>query len=107
MVYRLGFATSRNEARLLIRQGHFLINGRKVNIPSFLVRVGDVIELREKSRQVARVNEALDGVMRRGVASWVELDRAAFKGTVKTLPVREEMTTPVFQERLIVELYSK
>jgi small subunit ribosomal protein S4 len=107
MVYRLGFATSRNEARLLVRQGHFLINGRKVNIPSFLVRVGDVIELREKSRQVARVNEALDGVMRRGVASWVELDRAAFKGTVKTLPVREEMTTPVFQERLIVELYSK
>ncbi|WP_027716920.1 30S ribosomal protein S4 [Desulfuromonas sp. TF] len=107
MVYRLGFATSRNEARLLVRQGHFLINGRKVNIPSFLVRVGDVIELREKSRQVARVNEALDGVMRRGVASWVELDRVAFKGTVKTLPVREEMTTPVFQERLIVELYSK
>jgi len=107
MVYRLGFATSRNEARLLVRQGHFLVNGRKVNIPSFLVRVGDVIELREKSRQVARVNEALDGVMRRGVVSWVELDRAAFKGTVKTLPVREEMTTPVFQEQLIVELYSK
>jgi small subunit ribosomal protein S4 len=107
MVYRLGFATSRNEGRLLVRQGHFLVNGRKVNIPSFLVRVGDVIELREKSRQVARVNEALDGVMRRGVVSWVELDRAAFKGTVKTLPVRAEMTTPVFQERLIVELYSK
>jgi small subunit ribosomal protein S4 len=107
MVYRLGFATSRNEARLLVRQGHFLVNGRKVNIPSFLVRVGDVIELREKSRQVARVNEALDGVLRRGVVSWVELDRASFKGTVKTLPVREEMTTPVFQEQLIVELYSK
>ena len=107
MVYRLGFATSRNEGRLLVRQGHFLVNGRKVNIPSFLVRVGDVIELREKSRQVARVNEALDGVMRRGVVSWVELDRAAFKGTVKTLPVRAEMTTPVFQEQLIVELYSK
>jgi len=107
MVYRLGFATSRNEGRLLVRQGHFMVNGRKVNIPSFLVRVGDVIELREKSRQVARVNEALDGVMRRGVVSWVELDRAAFKGTVKTLPVRAEMTTPVFQEQLIVELYSK
>lgn len=107
MVYRLGFATSRNEGRLLVRQGHFLVNGRKVNIPSYLVRVGDVIELREKSRQVARVNEALDGVMRRGVVSWVELDRAGFKGTVKTLPVRAEMTTPVFQEQLIVELYSK
>jgi small subunit ribosomal protein S4 len=107
MVYRLGFATSRNEARLLVRQGHFLVNGRKVNIPSFQVRVGDVVELREKSRQVARVNESLDGVMRRGVPSWVELDRTAFKGSLKTLPVREEMTTPVFQEHLIVELYSK
>ncbi len=107
MVYRLGFATSRNEARLLVRQGHFMVNGRKVNVPSYLVRPGDTVELREKSRQVARVNEALDGVMRRGIPSWVELDRAAFKGTVKTLPVREEMTTPVFQEHLIVELYSK
>jgi small subunit ribosomal protein S4 len=107
VVYRLGFASSRNEARLLIRQGHFLINGRKVNIPSFLVRVNDVVELREKSRQIARVNDSLDGVMRRGVPSWVELERDAFKGTLKTLPVREEMTTPAFQEQLIVELYSK
>jgi len=107
MVYRLGFAASRNEARSLVRQGHFAVNGRKVNIPSYSVRVGDTIELREKSRQVARINEALDGVMRRGIPSWVELDRNAFKGTVKTLPVREEMTTPVFQEHLVVELYSK
>ena len=107
VVYRLGFASSRNEARLLIRQGHFLINGRKVNIPSFLVRVNDVVELREKSRKIARVNDSLDGVMRRGVPSWVELERDAFKGTLKTLPVREEMTTPAFQEQLIVELYSK
>lgn len=107
MIYRLGFASSRNEARSLVRQGHFIVNGRKVNIPSYSVRVGDTIELREKSRQVARINEALDGVMRRGVPSWVELDRNAFKGTVKTLPVREEMTTPVFQEHLVVELYSK
>ena len=107
IVYRLGFGTSRNEARTLIRHGHFLVNGRKVNIPSYQVRPGDVVELREKSRQVTRVNEALDGVMRRGVPSWLELDRAGFKGTVKTLPVREEMTTPTFQEHLIVELYSK
>jgi len=107
MIYRLGFASSRNEARSLVRQGHFIVNGRKVNIPSYSVRVGDTIELREKSRQVTRINEALDGVMRRGVPSWVELDRNAFKGTVKTLPVREEMTTPVFQEHLVVELYSK
>ncbi len=107
MVYRMGFVSSRNEGRSLVRQGHFLVNGQRVDIPSYLVRPGDVVELREKSRQVARINEALDGVMRRGLPSWVELDRAAFKGIVKTLPVREEMTTPAFQEHLIVELYSK
>lgn len=107
MVYRLGFTTSRSESRQLVRHGHFMVNGRKVNIPSYQVRVGDVIEVREKSRKIARINEALDGVMRRGVPSWVELERDAFKGTVKTLPVRAEMTTPAFQEQLIVELYSK
>ncbi len=107
IVYRLGFATSRKEARQLVRHNHFKVNGRKVNIPSFLVRPGEVIELREKSREVARVNEALDGVMRRGVPSWLELDRPAFKGSLKSLPVREELTTPAFQEKLIVELYSK
>ncbi len=107
MIYRFGFSSSRSEGRMLIRQGHFLVNGRKVNIPSYQLRPGDVVELREKSRQIVRFNEALDGVMRRGVPTWLELDRAAFKGTVKTLPVREEMTTPVFQEHLIVELYSK
>jgi small subunit ribosomal protein S4 len=83
------------------------VKGRKVNVPSYILRVNDVVELREKSRKVARINEALDGVMRRGLPSWVELDRDAFKGSLKTLPVREEMTTPAFQEQLIVELYSK
>jgi small subunit ribosomal protein S4 len=107
IVYRLGFGSSRSEARLLIRQGHLQVNGRKVNIPSYLVRPGDMVELREKSRKVVRINDALDGVMRRGVPSWLDLDRPSFKGTVKTLPVRAEMTTPVFQEHLIVELYSK
>lgn len=107
MVYRMGFATSRTEARQLVRHSHFTVNGRKVNIPSYLVRPGDVVALREKSRQVVRINEALDGVMRRGVPSWVEVDRAAFAGKVRTLPVRAEMTTPTFQEQLIVELYSK
>ena len=107
IVYRTGFSTSRSEARQLVRHGHFLVNGRKVDIPSYQVRPGDMIEVREKSRAVARINEALDGVMRRGVPSWVELERDAFKGTVKTLPVRAEMTTPAFQEHLIVELYSK
>lgn len=107
VVYRAGFGTSRAEARCLVRHAHFQVNGRKVNIPSYQVRPGDVVELREKSQKVARINEALDGVMRRGIPSWVELDRKAFKAVLKTLPVREEMNTPAFQEQLIVELYSK
>jgi small subunit ribosomal protein S4 len=107
VVYRLGFGTSRREARSLVRHGHFLVNGRKVNIPSYLVKVGDAVELKEKSRSVARINEALDSAKRREGVSWVELEREQFKGTLTTLPVREEMTTPVFQEQLVVELYSK
>ncbi len=107
IVYRLGFAISRAQARTLVRHGHFQINDRKVNIPSFLVRPADVISLREKSREIACFVESLDSVMRRGVPSWVELDRDAFKGVMKTLPVRSELTTPEFQEQLIVELYSK
>ena len=107
VVYRMGFATSRSEAHQLMRHSHFLVNGRKVNIPSYLVRPDDVVELREKSRKIACINEALDGVMRRGLPTWVEVERDAFKGTLKTLPVRAEMTTPSFQEQLIVELYSK
>lgn len=107
IIYRLGFAASRAQARTLVRHGHFQVNGQKVNIPSFLVRTQDVVSLREKSRQIACINESLDSVMRRGVPSWLELERDAFKGTVKTLPVRSELTTPEFQEQLIVELYSK
>lgn len=107
VIYRLGFAVSRAQARTLIRHGHFEVNGRRVDIPSYLVRPDDVVSLREKSRQVACIIESLDSVMRRGLPSWVELERDAFKGTMKTLPVRSEMTTPEFQEQLIVELYSK
>lgn len=92
---------------MFVRHGHFLVNGRKVDIPSYLVRAGDVIEVREKSRKIAKISEALDSVMRRGIPSWLELERDAFKGTVKTLPAREELTSPVFEEQLIVELYSK
>ncbi len=107
IVYRLGFSASRAQARTLVRHGHFQVNERKVNVPSFLVRPNDTVSLREKSREVACINESLDSVMRRGVPSWVELDRDAFKGTIKALPVRSELTTPEFQEQLIVELYSK
>ncbi|NOY14062.1 MAG: 30S ribosomal protein S4 [Deltaproteobacteria bacterium] len=107
IVYRLGFSVSRAQARTLVRHGHFQVNDHKVNVPSYLVRPDDVVILREKSREIACFNESLDSVMRRGVPSWVELDRDAFKGVIKALPVRSELTTPEFQEQLIVELYSK
>lgn len=105
-LYRLGFANSRNEARQLVRHGHFTVNQHKVNIPSYLLKPGDVIELREKSRKVVRILEALEGVARRGVPQWLELDKEKFRGAVKGLPTREEITIPI-QEKLIVELYSK
>jgi small subunit ribosomal protein S4 len=106
MVYRLGFATSRNEARQLVQHNHFNINGRKVNIPSYLVKVGDVIELREKSRKSLKINDALEGVARRGVPSWLELDKEQYQGKIRALPSREDLTMPI-KEQLIVELYSK
>ncbi len=106
VVYRLGFASSRSESRQLVRHGHFTLNGKKVDIPSIQTRVGDVIELREKSRKIVSVNDALDAVARRGIPQWLELDRDAFKGNLKALPVREDVTTPI-QEQLVVELYSK
>jgi small subunit ribosomal protein S4 len=106
IVYRLGFANSRDEARQLVRHNHFLVNQSKVNIPSYLVKPGDVIELREKSKKVVRVLEALEGVARRGVPQWLELDKDQMKGSMKGLPAREDLTLPI-QEKLIVELYSK
>ena len=106
IVCRLGFASSRTEARQLVRHGHFTLNGRKANIPSIQVRVGDVLELRPKSQKVTSINESLEGVVRRGVPQWLELDKDAYKGVVKSLPVREDITMPI-QEQLIVELYSK
>ena len=105
-VYRLGFANSRNEARQLVEHRHFLVNHSKVSIPSYLVKPGDIIELREKSKKVVRILEALEGVARRGVPQWLELDKEQLKGSVKGLPTREEITIPI-QEKLIVELYSK
>lgn len=106
VIYRLGFASSRTESRQLVRHGHFTINGRKANIPSILLKTGDVLELREKSRKVVAINEALEAVVRRGIPQWLELDRDGFKGSLKGMPVREDITTPI-QEQLIVELYSK
>jgi small subunit ribosomal protein S4 len=106
MVFRMGFASSRTEARQLVRHSHFTVNGQKVNVPSYLVKVGDVIQVRERSRNVLRIQEAMETVARRGVPSWLELDKNDFKATVKALPAREDLTMPV-QEQLVVELYSK
>ena len=106
MIYRLGFANSRNEARQLVLHGHFSVNGHKVNIPSYLVEVGDVIELREKSRKVAKIGESLEAVARRGVPAWLELDKENYRGRIVALPSREDLTMPI-REQLIVELYSK
>jgi small subunit ribosomal protein S4 len=106
MVFRMGFASSRTEARQLVRHYHFSVNGRKVNIPSYLVKVGDEIEVREGSRKVSTIIEALESVARRGIPQWLALDKGNFKGAVRMLPTREELTMPV-QEQLVVELYSK
>jgi len=106
VVYRMGFANSRNQARQLVRHGHILVNGKKVDIPSYLVEVGDEISIREKSREIPFIKEAIESIPRRGIPSWLEVDHDHFKGTVKALPTREEIAIPV-QEQLIVEFYSK
>ncbi len=106
MVFRIGFANSRNEARQLVRHNHFLIDGKPINIPSYLVKAGSEIRVREKSKKVERIVEAMEIVARRGIPQWLELDKDNFRGLVKTLPSREELVMPV-QEQLVVELYSK
>lgn len=106
VVFRLGFAVTRREARQFVRHGHFFVNNRKVDIPSYLVKPGDLISLKEKSRKIERVNEALDSVIRKGIPTWLELVREDYQGRVKEIPRREDVTEPV-QEQLIVELYSK
>lgn len=106
MVFRMGFANSRTEARQLVRHNHFLVGGKPVNIPSYQVKVGDEVQVREGSRTVQRIAEAMETVARRGVPQWLELDRTNFRAVVKTLPAREDLTMPV-KEQLVVELYSK
>jgi small subunit ribosomal protein S4 len=106
VAYRSGFANSRTEARHLIRHGHFKVNGRKVNIPSYLVDKGDLLEVSEKSKSIARIGGALEAVKRREIPQWLELDSPAMKARVRDLPAREDVTAPM-EERLVVELYSK
>jgi small subunit ribosomal protein S4 len=104
MVYRLGFATSRKEARQVVSHSHVAVNGRKVNIPSYLVKEGDEIAIRNKELQ--SVKNALESVVRRGVPSWLELDKDSMKGTIRLLPAREDITMPI-NEQLVVEYYSR
>lgn len=106
MVCRFGFASSRNQARLLISQGHFLVNGKKVNIPSYILKPSNVVEVREKSRKIDVIKEAMESAEQRGIPSWLELDMENFRGLVKALPTRDEIIHPI-QEQMIVELYSK
>jgi small subunit ribosomal protein S4 len=106
IAYRMGFANSRTQARHFVLHNHFLVNGHKVNIPSYLVKVGDVIELKEKSRNTQAIMDSMDAVVRRGVPQWLSLEKENFKGVVRGFPTREDLTMPI-QEQLIVELYSK
>jgi small subunit ribosomal protein S4 len=106
VVYRMGFADSRSQARQLVRHGHMRVNGRKVNIPSFLVKQGDIIEPREKSRTIELLRGAMERQGQKHLPEWVHVDAASMRGTVQAIPQRDDITVP-FQEQLIVELYSK
>jgi small subunit ribosomal protein S4 len=106
VLYRMGFASSRDQARQIVRHNHVLVNGRRVNIPSFQVKVGSVVEIQEKKRKVPIILEAMETVARRGIPNWMEVDKEKFRGTLKALPNREDLTMPI-QESLIVEFYSK
>ena len=107
VVYRLGFAMTRREARQLVNHGHFTVNGRKVNIPSYLVKVGDVIEVRESSRSSVKFKRFVgEDAIIVNVPQWLEKEKNSLKGTITKLPAREDIDLPI-EEHLIVELYSK
>ena len=106
VVYRVGFATSRAQARQLVRHGHFQVNGRKVDIPSFSVKAGDVVSVRATSTKRPTIVHAMEEVKGRGIPEWLDVDSEQAKGRVIALPTREQMNLPI-QEQLIVELYSK
>ena len=106
VVFRLGFVNSRAQGRQLVRHNHFSVNGKKVNIPSYLVSVGDAVEVREKSRKITAISDSMEAVVRRGIPQWLDLEKDNHKGLIKAFPVREDLTMPM-QEQLVVELYSK
>jgi len=105
-VFRAGFAESRNEARQLVRHGHFLVNSKKVNLPSYLIKEGDIIEIRGKSREDVRLKDAISNLGNKVIPSWLGVEGENFRARVTALPAREEILLPI-NEQLIVELYSK
>lgn len=107
VVHRLGFGSSRAEARQLVRHGHIHVNGKRLDIPSYVVRVGDKVELTEAARKFKLVLASVAGAEKRPVASWLEADRANFIGNVKATPVREDLNEPEIREQLVVEYYSR
>ncbi len=107
VVYRMGFSSSRSDARQLLRHGHVRINGKRVDIPSYIVQSGDKVSITEKGQKFVRVAAAAAGADRRPMLSWVEVDREKFSGTLKTRPVREELNEPLIDEQLVVEYYSR
>lgn len=106
VVHRASFANSRDQARQLVRHNHILVNGKRVNIPSYLVQAGDVVEIKPKSKTLIPVQEAVQRAEQRGIPSWLTVDSAQVKATVQELPRRADMTLP-FEDQLIVEFYSK
>ena len=106
VVFRMGFARTRREARQIVDHKHVLVNGKKINIPSYLIKAGDVIEIREKSKSLQRYKDIIEVTAGRLVPEWLDVDIEGLKGTVKALPTREQIDVPV-DEMLIVELYSK
>jgi small subunit ribosomal protein S4 len=106
IVYRMGFSSSRRQARQLVRHNHVMVNGEKVNVPSYLVKVGDSVEVKEASRKIPVIIESMETFVRREKSPWLEVDSDNYRGVLKALPNREELTMPI-NEQLIVELYSK
>jgi small subunit ribosomal protein S4 len=102
----MGFGATRAEARQLVRHNHILINGRRVNVPSYLIKPGDVVSIREKSRKIKRIQEAMETIERRGTPAWLEVDPKEFQGTIKAMPSRADVSAQI-QEQLIVEFYSR
>lgn len=107
VVYRMGFVSTRSEGRQIVKHNHVLVNGKRLNIPSYVVRVGDKIEIKEASRKIPTLQAAAAAADRRTIVSWVDVDRGNFAGSLKSLPLREELNEPAIREQYVVEYYSR